>query len=175
MDNVRDYSDCDNYQFKIDFITPSEFNIYDENMGAILGWETHERNQWHKIQYADDSSFHHFSMKPIYTNLWAEFFQWQNGKETQLADGKNCANFADPQNMRLRVTASPSEINYYVDGRNVATCENKGAAGTRVGLRVSRAEALFDNLIIYEGVVEPAVGNEKGEIVLTPDPTIAMH
>ena len=124
------------------------------------------------FQYADESSFHHFSMKPIYTNLWAEFFQWQNGKETQLADGKNCANFADPQNMRLRVTVSPSEINYYVDGRNVATCENKGAAGTRVGLRVSRAEALFDNLIIYEGVVEPAVGNEKGEIVLTPDPTI---
>ena len=127
------------------------------------------------FQYADESSFHHFSMKPIYTNLWAEFFQWQNGKETQLADGNNCANFADPQNMRLRVTVSPSEINYYVDGRNVATCENKGAAGTRVGLRVSRAEALFDNLIIYEGVVEPAVGNEKGEIVLTPDPTIAMH
>ena len=37
VDNIRDYSDCDNYQFKIDFITPSEFNIYDENMGAILG------------------------------------------------------------------------------------------------------------------------------------------
>ncbi len=30
MDNVRDYSDCDNYQFKIDFITPSEFNIYED-------------------------------------------------------------------------------------------------------------------------------------------------
>ena len=57
VDNIRDYSDCDNYQFKIDFITPSEFNIYDENMGAILGWETHDRNQWHKIQYADDSVF----------------------------------------------------------------------------------------------------------------------
>ena len=54
VDNIRD---CNNYQFKIDFITPSEFNIYDENMGAILGWETHDRNQWHKIQYADDSVF----------------------------------------------------------------------------------------------------------------------
>ena len=55
------------------------------------------------FQYADDSSFHHFSMKPIYTNLWAEFFQWQNGKETQLADGNNCANFADPQIGRAHV------------------------------------------------------------------------
>ena len=50
VDNIRDYTDCDNYQFKIDFITLSEFNTYDVDMGAILGWETHERNQWRKVQ-----------------------------------------------------------------------------------------------------------------------------
>ena len=78
VDNIRDYSDCDNYQFKIDFITPSEFNIYDENMGAILGWETHERNQWHKIQYADDSIF----------TVYSEYYTTRENKETlELKDG----------------------------------------------------------------------------------------
>lgn len=57
VDNIRDYSDCANYEFKIDFINPSEFNVIDVNMGAILGWETHNSNQWRKIQYADDSVF----------------------------------------------------------------------------------------------------------------------
>ena len=57
IDNLRDYSDCNNYQFKVDFSTPSEFNIYDENMGEILGWETVNRNQWRSIKQADDSIF----------------------------------------------------------------------------------------------------------------------
>ncbi len=57
IDNVRDYSDCDNYEFKIDFVTPSEFNIYDENMGAILGWQTHNRNQWRNAKKNGDEIF----------------------------------------------------------------------------------------------------------------------
>ena len=57
VDNLRDYSDCSNYQFKVDFVTPSEFNVYDVDMGAILGRETHERNQWRSIKKADQSIF----------------------------------------------------------------------------------------------------------------------
>lgn len=57
IDNIRDYSDCTNYQFKVDFTNPIEFNVYDVNMGEILGWETHDRNQWKSLQYADDSVF----------------------------------------------------------------------------------------------------------------------
>lgn len=57
VDNLRDYSDCSNYQFKIDFTSPAEFNSYDVDMGAILGWETHERNQWRSIKQADDAIF----------------------------------------------------------------------------------------------------------------------
>ena len=78
VDNIRDYTDCDNYQFKIDFITPSEFNTYDEKMGEILGWQTHERNQWHKIQYSDDSIF----------SVSSKYYTTQANKETlELKDG----------------------------------------------------------------------------------------
>lgn len=49
LDNLKDYSDCDNYQFKIDFINPSEFNITEQNEGAINGWQTLSLNQWRKL------------------------------------------------------------------------------------------------------------------------------
>ena len=59
VDNIRDYTDCDNYQFKIDFITPSEFNTY-------------------KIQYADDSIF----------TVYSEYYTTRENKETlELKDG----------------------------------------------------------------------------------------
>ena len=78
MDNVRDYSDCDNYQFKIDFITPSEFNIYDEDMGAILGWETHNRNQWRNAKKNGDEIF----------SVSAEYYTTRENKTTfELKDG----------------------------------------------------------------------------------------
>ena len=57
VDNLRDYSDCNNYQFKVDFTNPSEFNTYDVDMGDILGWETHERNTFRSIKQADDSIY----------------------------------------------------------------------------------------------------------------------
>lgn len=57
IDNVRDYSDCTNYEFKIDFKNPTEFNTYDENLGAILGWDTFERNQWRNVKKNGDDIF----------------------------------------------------------------------------------------------------------------------
>lgn len=78
IDNVRDYSDCDNYQFKIDFITPSEFNVIDINMGAILGWETHNINQWRNLKKNGDEVFSVSSR--YYTTL-------ENKETMELKDG----------------------------------------------------------------------------------------
>lgn len=80
VDNVRDYSDCDNYQFKIDFITPSEFNVIDINMGAILGWETHNLNQWRSLKKNGDEVFSVSSR--YYTTL-------ENKETMELKDGMN--------------------------------------------------------------------------------------
>lgn len=49
LDNLRDYSDCENYEFKIDFENPVEFNITEQDEGAILGWQTYHVNQWRSI------------------------------------------------------------------------------------------------------------------------------
>lgn len=78
VDNVRDYSDCDNYQFKIDFITPSEFNVIDINMGAILGWETHNLNQWRSLKKNGDEVF----------SVSSRYYTTRENKETmELKDG----------------------------------------------------------------------------------------
>lgn len=55
LDNIRDYSDCDNYQFKIDFTTPIEFNVFDENEGAINGWQTYNLNQWTTLSISNST------------------------------------------------------------------------------------------------------------------------
>jgi hypothetical protein len=78
VDNLRDYSDCNNYEFKIDFITPSEFNTYDENMGAILGWQTYNNNEWRSIKKAE---------YPIYT-VSSKYYTTRTNKEKfELYDG----------------------------------------------------------------------------------------
>lgn len=78
IDNVRDYSDCDNYQFKIDFINPAEFNVIDINMGAILGWETHSLNQWRNLKKNGDEVF----------SVSSKYYTTLENKETmELKDG----------------------------------------------------------------------------------------
>lgn len=57
LDNMRDYSDCNNYQFKIDFITPVEFNMFEQDEGAINGWQTYDRNQWFKLGVKNTTVF----------------------------------------------------------------------------------------------------------------------
>ena len=57
LDNLKDYSDCKNYQFKIDFVNPSEFNVMEQDEGAINGWQTLNLNQWRSITLADTTIF----------------------------------------------------------------------------------------------------------------------
>lgn len=49
LDNLKDYSDCNNYQFKVDFTNPSEFNVTEQNEGAINGWQSLTLNQWREL------------------------------------------------------------------------------------------------------------------------------
>lgn len=57
LDNLKDYTDCNNYQFKIDFVTPAEFNVMEQDEGAINGWQTVNLNQWRHITLADTTIF----------------------------------------------------------------------------------------------------------------------
>jgi hypothetical protein len=57
LDNLRDFSDCTNYEFLIEFINPSELNTTEIYEGAINGWQTVQLNQWRQIYYPDSPLF----------------------------------------------------------------------------------------------------------------------
>lgn len=47
LDNYRDFErECPYYSFKIDFETPSEFNTFEQDEGAINGWQKYNRNEF---------------------------------------------------------------------------------------------------------------------------------
>lgn len=47
LDNYRDFErECPYYSFKIDFESPSEFNVFEQDEGAINGWQKYNRNEF---------------------------------------------------------------------------------------------------------------------------------
>ena len=47
VDNYREFErDCPNYEFKVDFINPSQLNVFEQNEGAIAGWQSCRRNNF---------------------------------------------------------------------------------------------------------------------------------
>ncbi len=50
IDNYRDYErHCPNYEFKIEFEDPEEFNEFEQDEGAINGWQKYSRSQFVKL------------------------------------------------------------------------------------------------------------------------------
>ena len=50
VDNYRDFErDCPNYEFKIDFTNPTQFNVFEQDEGAINGWQKYSRNNFTKL------------------------------------------------------------------------------------------------------------------------------
>lgn len=47
LDNYRDFErECPYYSFKIEFESPSEFNTFEQDEGAINGWQKYNRNEF---------------------------------------------------------------------------------------------------------------------------------
>ena len=58
VDNYRDFErNCKNYEFKVDFKNPKEFNTFEQDEGAILGWQSYSRNTYAKIVVNSASIF----------------------------------------------------------------------------------------------------------------------
>ena len=50
VDNYRDFErDCPNYEFKIEFTNPTQFNVFEQDEGAINGWQKYSRNNFTKL------------------------------------------------------------------------------------------------------------------------------
>lgn len=43
VDNYRDFERSGEYEFKIEFLNPMQFNIYEQDEGAINGWQKYSR------------------------------------------------------------------------------------------------------------------------------------
>ena len=43
VDNYRDFERSGDYEFKIEFLNPMQFNIYEQDEGAISGWQKYSR------------------------------------------------------------------------------------------------------------------------------------
>lgn len=47
LDNYRDFErDCPNYEFRIEFKNPAEFNVFEQDEGAINGWQKYSRDNF---------------------------------------------------------------------------------------------------------------------------------
>ena len=80
----------------------------------------------------------------------------------------------DGEARRLRVTVDDAKIICYLDGRQVAEYAGSAARGN-VGFRLYNAEALFDNLAVYSGVVEPPAEGEYAQAFRFPEETETIY
>jgi len=50
LDNYRDFlRNCPYYEFKIEFTNPAEFNTYEQDEGAINGWQKYNRDNFYPL------------------------------------------------------------------------------------------------------------------------------
>jgi len=56
LDNYREFQrNCPYYEFKIEFITPTEFNSFEQDEGAINGWQQYSRNEFVSLTNTDST------------------------------------------------------------------------------------------------------------------------
>ena len=50
LDNYREFQrNCPYYEFKIEFLNPKEFNTYEQDEGAIIGWQKYDRRNFYSL------------------------------------------------------------------------------------------------------------------------------
>lgn len=120
------------------------------------------------FQHTDSRNFYHFRLDNG-TSDTAQLYRWPS---TSAPLAKTDTTINDGEAYRLRITVDGSTITGYADGKELVSYSS-GAAGGNVGLRVYNAEALFDNLTVYEGVEEPGEDDTAEDFILAgSDPVI---
>lgn len=79
LDNYRDFErECPYYEFKIEFVTPEEFNTFEQDEGAINGWQKYNRNEFVTLTNTGNT---------IVTVSRAFYTTRENAKKFSIADG----------------------------------------------------------------------------------------
>lgn len=123
------------------------------------------------FRHEDSKEFYHFRLDNG-TGMSAQLFQWTSGAGNKLASTPVA--ITDGEARRLRVTVDDAKIICYLDGRQVAEYAGS-ASGGNVGFRLYNAEALFDNLAVYSGVVEPPAEGEYAQAFRFPEETETIY
>lgn len=56
LENSEDFDrECPNYEYKIEFLSPAEFNEFEQDEGAILGWSKYSRNEFKKLTVTNNT------------------------------------------------------------------------------------------------------------------------
>ena len=56
LENSRDFErECPNYEFKIEFLNPAQFNEFEQDEGAVLGWGAYTRNEFKGLTLMDNT------------------------------------------------------------------------------------------------------------------------
>lgn len=79
LDNYRDFErECPYYEFKIEFESPAEFNVFEQDEGAINGWQKYNRNEFVTLTNSGNT---------IVTVSRAFYTTRENAKNFTVADG----------------------------------------------------------------------------------------
>ena len=56
LENASDFArECPNYEYKIEFISPAEFNEFEQDEGALVGWSKYDRNEFKKLTASNNT------------------------------------------------------------------------------------------------------------------------
>ncbi len=79
IDNYRDFErECPYYEFKIEFTSPKEFNTFEQDEGAINGWQKYNRNEFVSLTNSGNT---------VLTVSRAFYTTRANAKNFEIADG----------------------------------------------------------------------------------------
>ena len=121
------------------------------------------------FQHTGSSAFYHYRLDKG-TSHTAQLYRW-NSSASKLKQGDTLT-INNGEAYRLRITVDGTTMTGYVDGTQMLTYSG-AATGGNVGLRAYSTVALFDNLVVYEGVVAPGVDDKAPEMVISAgDPVI---
>ena len=100
IDNYRDFERSGDYEFKIEFLNPVQFNTYEQDEGAINGWQKYSR-----CNFVSASNYY----KTIYS-ISRVFYTTRDNIETYMPKDGDVINFR--LTVRNKVTEETKEYIY---------------------------------------------------------------
>ena len=146
---------------------PTEYTIV-ADVALVKGLNGSGYSAGVTFQQTDGTHFYHFRLDHG-VKASSQLLRWPDKNSAVDPPAKHETEVKDGQAYRLRVTVSGQTITGYVNGGEpqFTYTADASATGGTIGLRIYNAEALFDNITVYSGVVAPETGEHAADLTLT--------